>query len=370
VLSILQHRSTRRAATVGVIVLALSASCSTTDDEQHGERPAGVDASSALVGEELVSGPLFGNVGRLATDGETLWVSDLAGDPFLHVVRVAGGVIAAAVGRIGDGPGDFRSVYGLIPIRGASSVWVYDVTARRLTLVDSLGRLAEGPHAIIELPASPRFGSVARLGDRFVLRATHGSDSAERLVFVDGGGSVTHRSGEDLLGDASVPERQRQNASANAAMCARPDGTRFAVAFRYAGRIDLRDSVGQLVARAEVPTPTAGDFADDAGGQLAWSSNRAFYEDCVASDKFVYALFSGWNAQDPVRGQNLRESNVSKSVHVFDWAGRLVGILTLDQWVTSLALDLERGALLGAATATASVYRFALPTAFASGGAE
>ncbi len=321
----------------------------------------------AVQAEPVVSGPLFGTIHRLATDGRTLWVADFAGDPFLHAVDLATGQVRASVGRAGDGPGDYRSVLALLPARRAAAVWVFDPVGRRLTLVDSSARVVADDHSMVTLPASPRILAVARLGDRFVARA-FSDDASRRMLLLGPSGQIVGGAVADLLGDETVPERQRQNASVNAALCARPDGTRFAVAFRYAGRIEIRDSLAGLVALAGVPVASNGDFQPNAQGQPVWHSGRAFYEDCAATDGHLFALFSGWDERDPERGQNVRESGYADRVHVFDWAGALVGSLALGQRVTSIMLDADRGVLYGAGTGTSTVYRFELPGEFRPGG--
>jgi hypothetical protein len=167
-----------------------------------------------------------------------------------------------------------------------------------------------------------------------------------------------------LLGSDSIPERLRQSASVNAAICARSDGERFAVAYRYAGRIEIRTAINDSVQLAAVPMPSNGDFLLNSSGEWVLESQRAFYEDCAATDQHVFALFSGWNAGNPSETRDVRESNLSNAIHVFDWSGSLVGIVELDQRVSSIFIDESAGSIYGTGTDRATVFRFAMPDAF------
>ena len=67
---------------------------------------------------------------------------------------------------------------------------------------------------------------------------------------------------------------------------------------------------------------------------------RFGYLDLATTDSRIYALFSG-------RTRAEGRANYGNTVHVFDWDGRLVDVLRLDEFVIALAVDPAGEALYG-----------------------
>jgi hypothetical protein len=81
-----------------------------------------------LAGELLVDDPTIGRPGSLVIQQRLLWVGDMAGDPFLHVIDLASRKIVRSMGRPGEGPGDFKYLTDLMLRPGDDeAVWAFDL---------------------------------------------------------------------------------------------------------------------------------------------------------------------------------------------------------------------------------------------------
>jgi hypothetical protein len=139
-------------------------------------------------------------------------------------------------------------------------------------------------------------------------------------------------------------------------MCTWP-GRGFVVAYGYFGRVEFFDTNATFVVRADVPLASEPVFTMQASGYRV-AYDRRSYVGCAANREYVFALFSGRRADDDL---DAAEQSSASSIHVFDWAGRLRAVFTLDRSVFSIAVN-DSGTVLFAGSLTdAGIYRYDLP---------
>src|SRR5690606_22930912 len=102
-----------------------------------------------LQGELLVSTEIIGDPRYASVVGRQLWISDRAGDPWLHVIDLEADSIVISFGRTGEGPGDFSEVPQLSNrLHDSGGIWAYDARLRRLT------RLSTRPDEPVDIRTS------------------------------------------------------------------------------------------------------------------------------------------------------------------------------------------------------------------------
>ncbi len=288
----------------------------------------------------------------------TVWLTDGSGDPFLHLIAAGSGAYLRSAGRMGDGPGDFSSAWHAAIRPGhPSEGWVLDVGLQRLTAVF---RDPETPPRVIR-QAVLGLTEIAWLDSTRLLVLTR-RDTAH-LSVVDTVGQVLQMSPGVLLGPDSVPRPLRVQQSALAKVCVRPDGDRFALAYRRAGRLAIHDATLRLIRTAEVPFPSEGQFGvSKRMGEWGERSRRLFYIACTASQDHLYALFSG-RLQDstttPIYGTGKTSGTF---VHVFNWEGALERIFYLTHEVISI-VQVGDSVLYGSNPMTDTLFTFRIPPA-------
>jgi TolB-like 6-blade propeller-like len=317
-----------------------------------------------LLGAQLLDDPIIGRPLQMAVNSDILWIGDGSGSPFLHVVDVSSGKLVRSFGRHGAGPGDFQYImmFSLRP-GDAGGVWVDDGNLRRLTRVTEGARQSDirviVPQSVpvqgaARLPSFLRIFWVSR--DRLALI---GATDTDRIMFADTTGHIVSVRSAPLLGTAQLSDEVRMDLSQGVAPCARPTGDRFAIAYYGATRIDLFDATGSLIGRFRVPIDVSpnGDVGRDTKGNWHAPKPRWYYRDCAATRNRLYALFSGrLRSVDPGAPRNWD----AQFVHVFDWSGRFLGVLQLDQFAESIAVEGD-SVLYAGGDAIEGVVRYRIP---------
>ena len=231
------------------------------------------------------------------------------------------------------------------------AVWVYD-GVKFMRVDESRTLNAETPTV---RPQEAYFVARAAWLDSMTIVGVQ-REQEERFVFFDTAGERIETVPGALLGGDTIPMIERVKASTNFALCARPETPGFALAYFYAGRVELYDRKAGGPVLADVPYPTEPVFTR-VTGEIRFRMERHHYMACSASKDHVYALYSGQSdATDPDEASHGRE------VHVFDWEGQYVGKLHLDTPMFGLSVDEKAGWLYGTSLLDAGVYRFRLPT--------
>lgn len=300
-----------------------------------------------LVSSALLHDPMLGIPARLAIRDSLLIVTDLGGEPFLHGYHLGPDQKLRAIGRRGQGPGEFGATPWPVPGAGGddASTWYFDGVLRRLTAVPAnrfysaeLG--AEPIHTQSTVPVGPGVRKPGWLPDGSLVSA-ESADSLEGLTLlryaVDG---TLISATPGLVRDDRFDNRDLQSAY-DYFLCASPDGRRLAVVYFFAGMGSVLDSVGNVSDTLSAPIvfrPTA--IRHPLTRRTTFKGGegivRQAYIDCAATDSTVYALFLG----------RLNSATIGRSggrrafVHAFRWDGSLVGAFELDHGAHALAVDL------------------------------
>lgn len=329
-IGITRYRSALVATTLGILA---TAACREGSDSGLPDTPELIH--DALNPRVVVSAgsPMSHLLGRpygMIVAGSSLWIADAAKDPFLFQFNVEPPILKRALGREGEGPGDFKSATDL-STRGSDStgVWVFDVTTKRLTFVSndpdaSPTTIGPLPHDVIH---------ATWLGEHRLVGITRSDTS--RILMLDSTGNVVSRLPGPLLGPDSVPVTQRSRLSSGIKVYPHPMGTRFAVMYLAAGKIELFDSSGTHVVLAKVPFASDGEFEiNDSTGNWTMRAPRNFYVACATDPDKLLCLFSGRRRGD-FEGA---DASSGRFLHAFDWDGNLIGVYALDRDATSLAM--------------------------------
>ncbi len=310
-----------------------------------------------VAANEVVRSPMFGRLEAIAIRGPYIWVADGSGNPFLHVIDLRTKAIVRSFGRSGDGPGDFHGIFGLFPAPNSDSdVVAYDLDLHRLTTLRVREDGRTTVQQVTQLANFPFVSNIAPLNGSYVGWV---EDPGPRWELFGNGLTPVLIPGP-LIGPASAPLRERISASSNMRLCAKPDGRRFAVLYGSAGRIELHDAAAALITVAAVPDASDGHFQRQAGGVLRWRRQRFYYSACAATNRFLFALFSGRDARPPATG-----FDAATQIEVYSWDGLLKGVLRTSAPIRSLAVDSSGGALYGAgASGQSAVYEFDIPRQF------
>ena len=279
----------------------------------------------------------------MATVGSRLVVIDAIADPALHVIDRGTGDLTRSLGRWGEGPGEFQSVWSLDPVAGsASELWVFDVALRRTTYVDLRDEYFEqellGEQSINLISPATVTGVMRTNRDELV---GPGAFDGGRLGFFDTNGRLVETRGPIPRVDQNLPPIARQHMFQSRAV-SHPEHNLFAVASRYATSLEIFGADGSLVALGQAPieiTPDAASVTQQYGFTPG-EQTKFGYVDVAASRDFIFALFSGRT----LAGFEDR-SNYGREVHVFDWDGALRGVIRLEIDAIGLAVDEDSNSL-------------------------
>jgi hypothetical protein len=288
-----------------------------------------------MVGELLIDGPTFGRPGSLVIQERSLWVGDMAGDPFLHVIDLPSRRVVRQVGRTGEGPGDFKYLVQLMIRPGDDeAVWAFDLALRRLTRVPQDRSLP-----VRETRHSRHASRALRMhwlgADRLLV---FGPTDTARIIIADNAGRPRASLAGPLLGNSKVPIETRLRVSDGVHLCVRPDGERFGLAYSNAPRVEMFDGAGRFLQLANGPTwgMQQGDLVQTPSGRWGLPPLRYYYRNCGATSRYYYGLFAG---RTRAAGPADTEYWDSQFVHVYDWAGQLKVVLELDALAEAIAID-------------------------------
>lgn len=274
--------------------------------------------------------------------GAHLVVTDLrAREPLALVDRRTGRI--RPFGRFGRGPGEFLWPRSIEATEDGRQAWIYDLQGRRATLYD-LSDPELRHRDIVSLPGM--LSQTVRRGDTLVanglfqhevLRVHARSQNEFQLARKE---AVTPFSRE--LPDVVM-------LIGRTALAADPARERMVAVYQFRNQLDFFDRHGRKVRSVAGPrdfTPVyrvIPDPREKMNRFVPTGSTQYAYLDVAVSGRRVYALFSGKS-----RGESGKEDvGQATEVHVFDWEGRLVDLLTLEQPVYRIALDPATGVLYG-----------------------
>jgi hypothetical protein len=320
---------------------ACSGSAASREDPlefDHGE--LGV---TALTSELVSAASVLGIPIDITVVDSFVLVTDLTGTPFLHIFSARAGTHLVSLGVRGEGPGEFGVAPILVGARsGERDVFLYDPMLQRFTVV-RIGTDFDGGLArfVPDVPVlePPIVLGVAHGPDHGFVVTKWEADSGIQVHLHDSTGQRRSSSRPIDFDDARLPRGQLAEGY-TAVLCSDESRGRLALAYRYAGRVDLLESHHSVANRAKVPfafqphlepNPVTRTLAFKSGA----SGVRRGYSDCVAAGDKVYALF--WGRRRASRRDGWPEMPQSY-VHVFDWGGELTEVLELDHGAIAIAL--------------------------------
>lgn len=282
-----------------------------------------------LVGEILNDEEVLGDIGMLAVVGEYVIVGDSYLSPAIHVIRRSDGLVAGQVGRPGEGPGEYMSVWRILPLDD-NSFAVYDFVLRRFTSYSVENMDASVQYQRLLFEGYPI--GVGIVGDHFI--AT-GLFSQGRIQVADQSGNPMRFIGSPPSGPRGTPVQVRQHAH-HGVIATRPGSTQFVIANRYADELEFfqLDNTEAILAKGPADIHRVYKVKNNNGipSMLLGADARHGYLDVAASNKYVYALFSGRKVDET-------NSIQCRTIHVYDWHGRLVRMLALNIDVTDIAVS-------------------------------
>ena len=306
----------------------------------HRELPASprpdVPAGAArLDGAVLHESDALAAPSRIEVAGPRLILADDFGDRAVRVLRRSDGSLERSFGRRGRGPREFETVMSIDVLDPAGRLMLHDPVLQRVTWVDLTADFEDGEWVADR--------SLRLMADAMILEAGWTPDGFLGIgAFTDGRiahlgpeGRLLRISGSPAVRPAEVAPTVWQR-SYQARMAASPARTRWAVAQRFADRIDVYDARGERVASGERLMGFGPEDLRDEDSRRV----RFGYIDVTATDQRIFALFSG-------RTRAEGDANFGDRVHVFDWDGRLVDVWVLDSRLVALAVEPSGSTLYG-----------------------
>lgn len=316
-----------------VAALPLAAGCG-PDGARHASSPA-------LTGEVMATGDYLDQPSRLAVAGDRLVVLDRSA-PQVHLFRLPDGERVASFGQTGEGPGEYRSARHVqLDAANGRDLWIYDFALRRMTRLRFGGAPVPEVQEVVNLDAGGGlFLHPAWLTDTtLVVAGIFPRHSDGRLLLANRAGGVIRMLGKAPRhpGGAAIPTTVLQHAY-EGPVTVRPDRSRFALATRQADRLEVFGADGAQLASVVGSTGFLPRFEvrkRAEGVSMAIGDDlRVGYVDLVSTDARIYALFSG-----RVAGDVGASAFFGHEVHVFDWAGKRLVRLPLDEPAVSIAVD-------------------------------
>lgn len=294
-----------------------------------------VEASRQLAGAVLYQSEDLALPTTLEVVGDRLVLSDDFADRSLRVLRRSDGALERTFGRKGRGPREFETAFAIDVIDPSGEIMVHDPTLQRVTRID-LDEDFDGDRWVADR-------SVSLQANAMVLVAAWkpdglvgvGSFTDGRLVHLSAAGRQLRTTGATPVQPMEV-SREAWNRAYQARLKPDPGRTRWAVASRFADRLDIYDENGTLHATADrLYGFEPGDLEEEDPAAV-----RFAYIDVATTGTRIYALFSG-------RTRAEGEANLADVVHVFDWEGRLRDVWQLEERLIALAVSPDGGRLYG-----------------------
>lgn len=330
------------------------------------ENPAPlVEASvTELRGKVLSQSDSLAMPGSIDVMGDALVVTDGLSARMVRIFDRHDGRQISSFGRKGSGPGEFQAPAHADVVPGSTTAfWVHDQSLRRTSYFDlardTLNPLAAGRRSVSYEPG-PMPLYVRWTGDGTLVGS--GIITPGRLGIFDGTGKLVRTAGEIPGRDGRTPEVVLQHAYSGP-LVAKPDRSRLALANRHADRLEIFDAAGKALRTVHVRDGFMPAFVTQTtreGPVMASGDEMRFgYIDAAATESAIYGLFSGVRRMDrPGRAA------FGDIVYVFDWEGRVTGVLKLDALAIAMAVDSDNRTLYAIQLEPQpAIVRYSLPPA-------
>jgi hypothetical protein len=294
-----------------------------------------VEASRTLSAEVLHASDALAMPTDVEVLGDRLILADDFADRNLRVLRRSDGAIERSFGTKGRGPREFESAYAIDVIDPSGQVMVHDPMLQRVTWID-LERDFEGDRWVsdrsVKLNADAMIMETASTPTGLIGTGTF---TDARLAHLNPAGRLERTTGTPHVAPSEVSRRVWTRVY-QSRLKPNPNRTRWAVASRFADRLEIYDADGVLSAMGDRPYGfDPEDLKTDDEGAV-----RFGYLDLATTESRIYALFSG-------RTRAEGSAAYGGLIHVFDWEGRLVDIWELDARLIALAVTPDGHRLYG-----------------------
>jgi hypothetical protein len=298
------------------VLVSIASACERT--------PEPPESAPVLAGERIATGDYLDQPGQMAVVDDRLVVLDRS-EPMVHVFDLAGARLGS-FGHKGEGPGEYRSaIHVQRDAKDPRSVWIFDRT---------LGRMVVNLNAGTGVFLHPVW-----LGDTtLVVSAISPTHSDGRLLLTNRAGGVIRMVGKPPRhpGSAAIPVTVLQHAY-EGPLTVRPDRSLFALATRQADRLEIYRADGTQVTEVVGSTGFLPEFEvrERAEGvsMAAGDDLRVGYVGLASTNEHIYALFSG-----ELRSEAGANAFFGREVHVFDWSGKKVAQMKLDEPAFAIAI--------------------------------
>ncbi len=331
------------ALTVAVVSATISCARTSSSNPAADNRSAGEPAILEkyevpvinLHGSNVTPPNELGNPTAIARLAKNLAVLDKnASGATLLVVDPVGGNVEASLSSRAD-----SQIVGAWSIEPATAertgFWVYDSGKRQFHLVQVLGgskRLKRAKTIQLKSDAlltNPRWTSNGEI-------ISPGFFRSGRVQRFDSAGTPIATVGTVPESSVRAPAAEVQHAY-QSTLASNPAKTLFAIATRYADRVDiitLQPTSFAPVQRVFDFNPTFKIVQTGRDTMIDLSQTRFGYVDVTADDAHVFGLFSGRLPKNfPGR------ANYGQYLHVYDWHGTLVGVAKLDHDAIGITVD-------------------------------
>ena len=282
---------------------------------------------------------------KAAVVDQYLVVIDLGADSVLHIIDRMNGTLVRSFGRRGEGPGEFKGIWSLDRSpEHRFGLWVFDIGLLRTTYLDVKHVLGDSTRYRVRsvnfVSEAAMTGPVRTADGRFL---SLGFYTQGRLGVFNAEGVQDTILGELPPASEKIRPSDRQHAF-QATLAIHPRRHLLAAVLRHGSQLEIYHNDGSLLKRVDGPLPiqieTNIDFSGRLSGFRLTDHSRYGYVDAVASDRFIFALFSG-----RLLGAFRARATFGRYVHVFDWQGQLKRVLELDRDAIAIAVDSETTAL-------------------------
>ncbi|WP_186756038.1 BF3164 family lipoprotein [Echinicola salinicaeni] len=295
--------------------------------------------------------------------GGLLYVVDPDKNYVFSIIDIAKDKMVSRFGKIGEGPCELNRISSVLRVPGApNKIGVYCMQKFSYFEfgLDQVLKKSNDKEAECELQLKnfdPNFMRVINIGNNRFL----GVGFFDKKYALTSPGTTMPKF--YYMDYHFQNEFQSEYANESLAMASqgdlvlKPDGSKvFFGAHNFMGFdiFKLKEDSLILEKRAELTTPKFKKRGEGNILSVDFSSDNMYgYQKSVASDQFIYALYSGKNKNEEYR--------LCKWVYVYDWNGNFIKRIELDREVSSITVSENDSYLIGTVDdGKANLYRFDL----------
>ncbi|WP_455591635.1 BF3164 family lipoprotein [Bacteroides sp.] len=289
---------------------------------------------------------LIGRPVNIQSSDSNLLIIDYGADSLFHWIDTKNHTYKGSFGIKGQGPGEWNHPQK-IHFLGKNNVYCYDVGTSELKTfnLNNFGQISSSnifKGSILTFDIMPISDSLFVINGYYEKSAFRTVNNEGRII--DMSGTYPYKNEEEK----SIPDDFRSLAYQGTM---RTNGRQqFVFVTSHARQIYLYKvtSDGNIIKTGEIIDSYAQyvpDYSTKGSYSVAFDSEvPECYKDVIASDKYIYALYSGRTYKD-----YKLSCNECESLYVYDWTGKFVRLYKLDVPVTNICLNEQQNKLYGIA---------------------